>query len=125
MVLPAAHELLQAPTDRLQVSQQTHTPRARMKATGHQAHPQHAVIVLLLDAGQDARREVVLHGLAVVVVQVLAPVVWGLLRAHRVDRPAARAVREWGVNGAAEGVLLIAASVWRVCYVLRVGGAHV
>ena len=50
----------------------------------------HRLVVLLADARQDARLQVVLDRLAVVVVQLLGPVVGRLLRAHRVHRPAAR-----------------------------------
>ena len=63
---------------------------------------QHALVVLLLDARQDARRKVLLDGLAVVVVQLLGPVVWGLLGAHRVHGAAGRArgvsVKGWRVG---------------------------
>mmetsp|Transcript_42661 Transcript_42661/g.140136 ORF Transcript_42661/g.140136 Transcript_42661/m.140136 type:complete len:707 (-) Transcript_42661:8-2128(-) len=48
--------------------------------------PQHRLVMLLLDARQDARSQVVDDSLAIVVVQRLAPVVWRLLRAHGVDR---------------------------------------
>ena len=53
---------------------------------------QHRLVVLLLDVREDARREVVLDRLAVVLVQVLRPVVRRLLRAHRVHRRVQRRV---------------------------------
>ena len=64
--------------------------------SGRAAHArqllEHRLVVLLLDVQEDARREVVLDRLAVVLVQVLRPVVRRLLRAHRVHRRVQRRV---------------------------------